>query len=501
MHDQDWTAYRAFGGPPAAKGTVHLVGAGPGDLGFLTLRAATLLSTCDVVAYDRLAPVEALDLVPAHAERICVGKRSGESGTSRATVDALLRERASAGAAVVRFKGGDPFVFGRGGEEAEACAAAGIPVEIVHGVSSPIAVPGSAGIPITHRTVAAGFAVVTGHEDPSKPDRQIDLEAVAAFPGTLVFLMGVQNLAELTAELRRHGRAADTPVAVVRWGSTPRQRTVVGTLATIVDEVGAAGIGSPSVIVVGDVVRLRPDIAWRETRPLQGVPVVLPRTLDRPSLVAAHVRHAGAHVIELQVARTEPGDPAELAVAVRRLVAGELGTIVVTSTAAIEQLRDALLAGGADVRALAGCRLVALGRSVAAAVRQQLAIAPDAEVATLADVPSSGATLVLARAGERTELPSIVVTRTRATAPTDGGPSIPDDALVAVASSSVVSHLDRWVPTDATHVSMGATTTAALHGTGRRVAGEAAAPTAHALVEALGRAAAARTSPQAVPGP
>lgn len=502
MREPDWTAHRAFGGPPAAPGTVHLVGAGPGDPGLLTLRAATLLSTCDVVAYDRLSPPEALDLVPPDAERICVGKRSGEVGTSRAAVDALLRDRASAGAAVVRLKGGDPFVFGRGGEEAEACAAAGIPVEIVHGVSSPVAVPGSAGIPVTHRTVAAGFAVVTGHEDPTKADRQIDLRAVADFPGTLLFLMGVQNLPELAGRLREHGRAADTAVAVVQWGSTPRQRTVVGTLETIVDEVAAAGIGSPSVIVVGDVVRLRPDIAWRETRPLQGVPVVVARTLDRPSVVAAHVRHAGADAIEVQVARTEPGDPAEVAGVVRRIRDRQVGTVVLTSTSAVEQLREALLTTGGDARGLAGVRVVTVGRTVAAAVRQVLAVVPDAEVATLAEVAGSAGAVVLARADEDVELPTVVVTRTVAVAPSaEDTDRIPEDALVAVASSSVVPHLGPWVPVDAPHVSMGPATTAALQAAGRRVVAEARTADARALTDALGRAAAARTTSQTATAP
>jgi uroporphyrinogen III methyltransferase/synthase len=492
VRDEDWTAYRAFGGPPASKGTVHLVGSGPGDLGLLTLRAATLLSTCDVVAYDRLAPIEALDLVPPHAQRICVGKRSGERGTTRAAVDALLRDRALAGAAVVRLKGGDPFVFGRGGEEAEACAHVGIPVEIVHGVSSPVAVPGSAGIPVTHRTVSAGFAVVTGHEDPSKPDRQIDLGTVAAFPGTLVFLMGVQNLDQLTGRLREHGRASDTPVAVVQWGSTPRQRTVTGTLDTIVADVAAAGVGSPSVIVVGDVVRLRPDIAWRETRRLQGVEVVLPRTLDRASLVAAHLRAAGADLTELTVATTGSGDPDDLRAVVRRLVAGDLTRLVLTSTSAVEQLRDALLGEGTDVRALAGVRVATVGRVVASAVRDVLAIAPDAELATTAALAASSGTIVLARADERLELPTVVVTRTTGVPPVEQDDRPSADALVAVPSSTVVAHLDAWLPTDAAHVSMGPATTAALHAAGRRVAGEAATPDGPAFVEAIARAAGAR---------
>lgn len=484
MADDAWAVHRGFGGPPAARGTVHLVGAGPGDVGLLTLRAATLLSTCDVVAYDRLAPAAALDLVPEHAERICVGKRSGEAGTSRAAVDELLRSRALAGQAVVRLKGGDPFVFGRGGEEAEACVAAGVPVEIVHGITAPVAVPGAAGIPVTHRTVAAGFAVVTGHEDPRKPGRQIDLGRVATFPGTLLFLMAVDNLADLCRELQRHGRAPDTPIALVQWGTTPHQRTVTGTLDTIVDVVAEAGIGSPSVVIVGDVVSLAGGIAYREARPLHGVPVLVPRTLNRPSRLAASLRAMGADVREARVARTEAVDVTGVREVVADLLAGRIRELAVTSTLAVELLLDALRAQGSDARGLAGTTMWAVGRSVAATVREKLAIDPDEVVAALDDLPNRAALTVLRRDDEPWAGTSVVASRTVPLGP-DDLPRPTHPPLVAVGSSAVVAHLRGWAHPDAPHVSMGPVTTRALRAAGRRVIGEASEPSVTALAEVL----------------
>lgn len=486
MRDDVWGVHRGFGGPPAAAGTVHLVGAGPGDVGLLTLRAATLLATCDVVAYDRLAPAAALDLVPDDAERICVGKRSGQAGMSRAAVDELLRARARDGAAVVRLKGGDPFVFGRGGEEAEACAAAGVPVEVVHGIPAPVAVPGAAGIPVTHRTVAAGFAVVTGHEDPSKPDRQVDLDPVASFPGTLLFLMAVDNLPDLVAELQRHGRAPETPASLVQWGTTPRQRTVTGTLATIVEVAAAAGIGAPAVVVVGDVVALAPGIAHRESRPLHGTGVLVPRTLDRPSRLAASLRTAGADVHEVRVASTEPVDVDGVGEVARGVVEGRVREVAVTSTLAVELLRDALHALGADARGLAGTRVWTAGRSVAAATRRVLAIEPDGFVATVDELPARDGLVVLRRHDERCGAPSVVATRTVATPPGEADPRPgADSCVVAVGSSAVVAHLDGWAGRGNPHVSMGPATTRALRAAGRAVVAEAGAPTPAAMVEAV----------------
>jgi uroporphyrin-III C-methyltransferase len=250
-----------LGATAARPGTVHLVGGGPGDPALLTVRAAALLATCDLVAYDRLAPAEVLELVPPQAERICVGKTVDRPGWAQEATNRLLVAEARAGKAVVRLKGGDPYVFGRGGEEAVACRRAGVDVEVVSGVSSAVAAPAAAGIPVTHRGVAPGVAFVTGHEDPTKPDAQVDWEALARFPGTLVFLMGVGNLGRIAGMLLAGGRAPATPVALVRWGTTDRQEVLTGTLVDIADEARRTGFASPATIVVGEVVDLRALLA------------------------------------------------------------------------------------------------------------------------------------------------------------------------------------------------------------------------------------------------
>jgi uroporphyrin-III C-methyltransferase len=245
---------------PAVPGTVHLVGAGPGDPGLLTLRGARLLETCTLVAYDRLVAPELLDLVPAGAIRREVGKRPG-AGWPQDAIEDLLVAAARDGHAVVRLKGGDPFVLGRGGEEAAACVAARVPFEVVPGITSAVSAPAAAGIPVTHRGLAPAFAVVTGHEDPAKPGQQVDWAALAAFPGTLVVLMGMGSLATIAAELVASGRPATTPAAVVQWGTTARQRVVEAPLDQLAAEVAAAGIGAPATIVIGDVVGMRQVLA------------------------------------------------------------------------------------------------------------------------------------------------------------------------------------------------------------------------------------------------
>lgn len=250
--------------PPARPGVVHLVGAGPGDPGLLTLRAATLLSTADVVAHDRLVPDAVLELIPATVDRVAVGKPApGTCGWRQEAISDLLVAEARAGRAVVRLKGGDPFVFGRGGEEAIRCHEAGLEVEVVPGVTSAVAAPAAAGIPVTHRGVASAVAFVTGHEDPDKPASQLDWTGLAAFPGTLVFLMGVHHAARIATQLVLQGRPATTPAAVVRWGTTERQEELVSSLGSLAVDIERAGIGSPATIVVGDVVRVRDAIRGR----------------------------------------------------------------------------------------------------------------------------------------------------------------------------------------------------------------------------------------------
>ena len=253
--------HNALGGPAAGRGSVALVGAGPGDVNLLTLRGARLLSTCTLVAYDRLAAPALLDLVPDGAVRIQVGKRAGGRSWRQHDIEELLTSAAREGHAVVRLKGGDPFVFGRGSEEAAACVAAGVPFEVVPGITSAVAAPAAANIPVTHRGLATGFAVVTGHEDPTKPAAQNDWAALAAFPGTLVVLMGVGHVADIIDRLLANGRAPATPAAAVRWGTTPRQEVVEAPLGDLPDAIARRGLRAPATIVVGDVVAMRRVLA------------------------------------------------------------------------------------------------------------------------------------------------------------------------------------------------------------------------------------------------
>src|SRR5687768_10335700 len=269
--------------------TVYLVGAGPGDPGLVTVRADEVLRRADVVVYDRLSVEALLELAPAGAERISVGKAPGNVTMAQADINALLVERGRSGATVVRLKGGDPFVFARGGEEAAALAEAGVPFEVVPGITSAIAVPAYAGIPVTLRHSSTSFTVVTGHEDPTVgEDGTVDWDAVARVGGTIVILMGVARIGRIAERLMAAGRPADTPVAAVRWGTRPDQRTVRATLGTIADQ----PLQSPSVIVVGEVAAV--DLAWFERRALFGRTIVVTRTRQQASKLTVGLRELGA---------------------------------------------------------------------------------------------------------------------------------------------------------------------------------------------------------------
>lgn len=279
----------------AVPGRVILVGAGPGDPDLITLRGARALRSADVVLYDELATEELLDLAPARALRINVGKRGHEEPTrTQAEINALLVEHARQGRTVVRLKGGDPFVFGRGGEELSACAEAGIPFEVVPGVSSAIAALAYAGIPVTDRRHAASFAVVTGHKDPSRPSEQTRWGALGTAVDTLVILMGMRNLPRLVEELIAGGKSGDTPAAAVMNGTLPEQRTCVSTLAQLPEAVRAAGLGAPAAVVIGDVVGLRATLGWWERRPLFGRAVLVTRAREQIDELASALRSAGA---------------------------------------------------------------------------------------------------------------------------------------------------------------------------------------------------------------
>ena len=260
-----------------AEGIVHLVGAGPGDPGLMTRRALELIAEADAILYDRLIPSGALDGARPDAELIYVGKAPGDVAMSQQDINARLVELGAKGLRVVRLKGGDPFVFGRGGEEAEALRAAGVPFEVVPGVTAGVAAPAYAGIPVTHRDDASAVAFVTGHEDPEKDESALDWDALAAFPGTLVLYMGVKNLPLIAERLTAAGRPADEPAAVIERGTLPGQRTVSATLADIASRVKDAGLRAPAITVIGPAAGLRETLAWLEQRPLHGKVVAVTR--------------------------------------------------------------------------------------------------------------------------------------------------------------------------------------------------------------------------------
>lgn len=312
-----------------------LVGAGPGDPDLITVRGVEALRTADVVLYDELATTELLEHVPTTAECINVGKRGHDAPTrSQDDINRLLVERGRAGQRVVRLKGGDPFVFGRGGEEASACVAAGIPYEVVPGVTSALAALAYAGIPITDRRHSASFAVVTGHKDPSEVTEQTRLGALGSAVDTLVILMGMRNLSQLVGKILEGGRDPATPAAAVRLGSTGDQNTVVAPLFELAERVREAGLAAPAAVVIGDVVRLRETLAWWERMPLFGMRVLVTRTPEQARPMASALRAAGARPVLAPMIRMLPAeDPSELDACLRSL--GDYDAIVFTSANAL----------------------------------------------------------------------------------------------------------------------------------------------------------------------
>jgi uroporphyrinogen III methyltransferase/synthase len=295
---------------PKQTGSCHLVGAGPGDLGLVTLRARECLEAADVVVYDYLCNPEMLAWAPAAAEIIYAGKKAGAHTLKQDEINTLLIEKTRAGKRVVRLKGGDPFVFGRGGEEALALARAKVKFEVVPGVSSAIAGPAYAGIPVTQRGHVTQLTIFTGHEDPDKGGSTIDLAQLAQAPGTKVMLMGVERLESIARQFIAAGAAPELPVALVRWATTPRQQTLTGTLATIAEKAAAAGFEPPAIAVFGEVVSLRAELNWFEQRPLFGRRIVVTRTRKQAGAFSGKLRALGADVLEIPTIRTEP--PADL---------------------------------------------------------------------------------------------------------------------------------------------------------------------------------------------
>ena len=349
----------------AARGFVSLIGAGPGDPGLLTLHGMEALTAADVVVYDYLANPVLLAHARPEAERLYVGKKAGNHTLSQDEINALLVERGLAGQRVVRLKGGDPFVFGRGGEEALALAKAGVLFEVVPGVTSAVAAPAYAGIPVTHRGLASSFAVITGHEDPTKEETALDWSRLATGVDTLVFLMGVGNLPQIVEQLIAHGRPPDTPAVLVRWGTLPGQQTVSGTLANIAERVRVAGLRPPAVTIVGPVAGLRDHLHWFEDRPLFGQRVLVTRTRQQASALSTRLRSLGAEAIELPTIRVAPPDDwAPLDSAITGL--SNYDWIVFTSVNGVDHFWARLSAAGLDARALHGLRLAAIGPATAA---------------------------------------------------------------------------------------------------------------------------------------
>jgi len=483
--------------------TVHLVGAGPGDPGLLTIRALAVLQQADVVLYDRLSQSSLLDLAPAGAERIDVGKAPGNVRLTQEEINDLLVARGLKGETVVRLKGGDPFVLARGGEEAAALAAAGVPFEVVPGITSAIAVPAYAGIPVTLRHSSTSFTVVTGHEDDSAGDGgTVDWRALARVGGTIVILMGVANIGPIAAELMAGGLAADTPVASVTWGTRPEQVTVRATLGTI----GGQALGTPATIVVGEVARY--DLAWYENRPLFGRTVVVTRARDQASGLVARLTGLGAATVEVPaIAIGEPADGgAALADAVDRLADGGYDWVVVTSPNGARRLLAALAAAGRDARALGGTRLAAIGPGTADALAAA-ALVPDLVPARFVaeslvdEFPAGEGRVLLARAAvARDILPEglaakgwtvdvVEAYRTAAVALDErrAAAVAAADVVTFTSSSTVTNFLDALGdrPVPPTVAAIGPVTAGTARDRGLRVDVEAPVHTIDGLVDAL----------------
>jgi uroporphyrinogen III methyltransferase/synthase len=342
------------------RGKVYLVGAGPGDAGLITARGLECIQLAEVIVYDNLVNPSLLKHARPDAEIIFAGKMPRNHTLTQDEINALLVGKAREGKIVTRLKGGDPFVFGRGGEEAEELRKAGFTFEIVPGISSSIAAPAYAGIPVTHRAVATAFMVITGHEDPTKEETQVDWAGVAKFFGTRIILMGVERIGTIAEELIRHGASPETPVAMVRWGTTGRQQTIQGTLATIADIASKADFKPPAVTVVGEVVRLRENLNWFEQRPLFGRRIVVTRSREQASELVRQLSELGADVLEIPTIRIKP--PQNLA-ALREAVEGlgEYDWLIFTSPNGVDAFFREFFAHHKDIREIGPVKISAIG--------------------------------------------------------------------------------------------------------------------------------------------
>lgn len=394
-----------------------MIGAGPGSVGLLSIRAREVLSECDVVVYDNLVNPSVLSLCNPEARKIDVGKRPQHHPIKQERINQILVEEASKGAKVARLKGGDPFVFGRGGEEAEALAQARISFEVIPGISSAIAVPAYAGIPLTHRKCASSFAVITGHEDVTRDESRIPWDQLATGPDTLIFLMGVRNLQTIVDNLLVKGRSPSTPSALIQWGTTPEQVTVVGPLEEIPREAQRKGINPPAVLVVGEVVRYRAVLNWFEGLPLFGKRVVVTRATTQSSRLIKILEDLGARVIPLPTISIE--DPQSWESLDKAL--DELPTYdwcIFTSANGVERFFKRLFERGYDVRRLAGLKLASIGSETEKALWRhglKADLVPEEYtseglIKTMEDVDVSGKAILMPRAAEARDLIPKVLT-------------------------------------------------------------------------------------------
>jgi uroporphyrinogen III methyltransferase / synthase len=490
-------------------GVVYLVGAGPGEPGLMTARSLELIAAADSIFYDRLIPPGALAGARDDAELVYVGKRPGIPSVPQEEIGERLVEAARAGRGVVRLKGGDPFVFGRGGEEGEALREAGVEFEVVPGVTAGVAATAYAGIPVTHRDDASAVAFVTGHEDPDKPESALDWDALARFPGTLVFYMGVRRLPENAAALIEAGRDPAEPAAAIEKGTMDGQRTVVATLGTIAEAVEREGVGAPALIVVGAVAARREQLGWLERRPLHGRRVVVTRARAQASALAATLRDLVAEVVELPAIRIEPRlSGTEVRDAVAGI--GDYSLVCLTSPNGVRLLFEALAEVGLDARALAGAAVAAIGPGTARALAEH-GIAADvvperfvaeALVEALAGIEVEGRRVLVARAAEaRDVLPDALrergaevdVVALYETVREEPDPDAVEAArgadYVSFTSSSTVANLtealgDRF-PAGARVVSIGPVTSEAARAAGLRVDVEAERHDVDGLIAAL----------------
>ena len=387
------------------KGKVYLIGAGPGDPGLLGLKAKECLETADAVVYDRLADPRIIEFCRKDAEMVYVGKASANHTMRQPDINKLLVKLAAEGKTVARLKGGDPFVFGRGGEEAIELLEAGLPFEFVPGVTSAIAVAEYAGIPVTHRHVATSFAVITGHEDPTKGESTINWKGLATAVDTLVFLMGVENIERISSQLIANGRSADCPAAVIRWGTRPEQRTLITTVGKAAADVKATGMKPPAIFLVGEVVKLREQLQWFDNKPLFGKTVIVTRARAQASALTKKLEAQGARVLEVPAIKIVP--PADFAPLDKAIA--EIDTykwLILTSVNGVEYFFNRLQKAGKDSRALWGIKIAAIGSATAEALKSYGITAdliPSAYKAeeladALAEDTKAGDKLLLARA-------------------------------------------------------------------------------------------------------